>query len=278
LKKENVISIKNYITSKPAEAVLPFSNEKNVNLPQYQVYVMKPDELALTLLLAMGVFFAIGMLFYENVVLSAIFSLAGFSYIPIRKRELLRKKKEDLSLQFKDMLYFLSVSLSVGKSFETALIETQKSMAVIYPDNSCDIMLEIEIMNQRVLMNEPVEKAFYDLALRSEIEDIKNFADVIMISKRAGVNLVEVIKNSTEIIREKIEMRQEIDNLLAAKKLENKILSVMPFAMVIMLKETGSGFMDPLMTTLYGRVVMTIALILVFSGLIIARKIMDIEV
>ena len=46
-------------------------------------------------------------------------------------------------------------------------------MAVIYPDNSCDIMLEIEIMNQRVLMNEPVEKAFYDLALRSEIEDIK---------------------------------------------------------------------------------------------------------
>ena len=46
------------------------------------------------------------------------------------------------------MLYFLSVSLSVGKSFETALIETQKSMAVIYPDNSCDIMLEIEIMNQ----------------------------------------------------------------------------------------------------------------------------------
>jgi tight adherence protein B len=278
LKKENVISIKNYITSKPAEAVLPFSNEKNVNLPQYQVYVMKPDELALTLLLAMGVFFAIGMLFYENVVLSAIFSLAGFSYIPIRKRELLRKKKEDLSLQFKDMLYFLSVSLSVGKSFEMALIETQKSMAVIYPDNSCDIMLEIEIMNQRVLMNEPVEKAFYDLALRSEIEDIKNFADVIMISKRAGVNLVEVIKNSTEIIREKIEMRQEIDNLLAAKKLENKILSVMPFAMVIMLKETGSGFMDPLMTTLYGRVVMTIALILVFSGLIIARKIMDIEV
>ena len=173
MKKENVISIKNYITSKPAEAVLPFSNEKNVNLPQYQVYVMKPDELALTLLLAMGVFFAIGMLFYENVVLSAIFSLAGFSYIPIRKRELLRKKKEDLSLQFKDMLYFLSVSLSVGKSFETALIETQKSMAVIYPDNSCDIMLEIEIMNQRVLMNEPVEKAFYDLALRSEIEDIK---------------------------------------------------------------------------------------------------------
>lgn len=278
MKKENVISIKNYITSKPAEAVLPFSNEKNVNLPQYQVYVMKPDELALTLLLAMGVFFAIGMLFYENVVLSAIFSLAGFSYIPIRKRELLRKKKEALSLQFKDMLYFLSVSLSVGKSFETALIETQKSMAVIYPDNSCDIMLEIEIMNQRVLMNEPVEKAFYDLALRSEIEDIKNFADVIMISKRAGVNLVEVIKNSTEIIREKIEMRQEIDNLLAAKKLENKILSVMPFAMVIMLKETGSGFMDPLMTTLYGRVVMTIALILVFSGLIIARKIMDIEV
>lgn len=278
MKNEKIISLSNHIKAKSAEAILSLNKEKNMDLPQYQVYIMKGDELAITLLLAMGLFFIIGMLFYENVILSAILSLAGIIYIPIRKRELLRKKKEALNLQFKDMLYFLSVSLSVGKSFETALMETQKSVAVIYPDDTCDIMLEIEIINKRILMNEPVEKVFYDLARRSEIEDIKSFADVIMISKRAGVNLVEVIKNSTETIREKIEMRQEIDNLLAAKKFENKILSSMPFAMVIMLKETGSGFMDPLMTTVYGRVVMTIALIMVFSGLLLAQKIMNIEV
>ena len=109
-------------------------------------------------------------------------------------------------------------------------------------------------------------------------EDIKSFADVIFISKRAGVNLVEVIKNTNDTIREKIEIRQEINNLIAGKKLENRILSIMPFAMVIMLKDSSSGFLDPLMTTTFGHVIMTIALLMVMSGLIIAQKIMNIEV
>ena len=54
---------------------------------------MKPDELALTLLLAMGVFFAIGMLFYENVVLSAIFSLAGFHIFPSENGNYFERKE-----------------------------------------------------------------------------------------------------------------------------------------------------------------------------------------
>lgn len=239
---------------------------------------MKADELTIALLFSMGVCFLIGMLFYENIVLSVIFSLAGLLYIPMRKKEQLKKKKETLNIQFKDMLYFLSVSLSVGKSFETALLETQKSMSGIYPDKTCDIMVELEILNNKILMSEPVEKAFYDLARRTQIEDIKSFADVIFISKRAGVNLVEVIKNTNDTIREKIEIRQEINNLIAGKKLENRILSIMPFAMVIMLKDSSSGFLDPLMTTTFGHVIMTIALLMVMSGLIIAQKIMNIEV
>lgn len=254
------------------------NNEKTMNLPQYQVYNMKIDELIITLLLAMAICFLIGLIFYENIILSFLFSLVGIIYIPVRKKEQLQKKKEVLNIQFKDMLYFLSVSLSAGKSFETALFETQKSMLGIYPDKTCDMIIELEIMNKRILMNEPIEKVFYDLAQRAQIEDIKCFADVIVISKRAGANLVEVIKNTTDTIREKIEIRQEIDTLIAGKKFEHKILSVMPFVMVIMLKESGSDFLEPLMTTGFGRVIMTVALIMILVGQLIAQKVMNIEV
>jgi len=46
------------------------------------------------------------------------------------------------------------------------------------------------------MMNVPVEQALNDFAQRVQIEEVKSFADVFSISKRAGVNLVEVIKNT----------------------------------------------------------------------------------
>ncbi len=248
------------------------------DLPQYQVYVMKLDELLITLALAMGLCFCVGLLFYDSVLLAVLFSFVGILYIPFRRKEQLRKRKEVLHLQFKDVLYFLSISLSAGKSLETALMDTQKAFSGIYSDQDCDMLKELEIMNGRILVNDPVEHVFHDLAERSEIEDIKSFADVLMISKRAGANLVEVIKNTSETIREKVEIKQEIETLISGKKLEQKILSIMPFAMVFLLKSSNSGFLEPLMSTVYGHVVMTVALVMILIGQFIGYKVMQIEV
>ncbi len=253
------------------------NNEQVMNSPQYNVYIMKIDELLITLAIAMSLCFFVGLIFYENVILSGLFSLLGILYIPFRKKEQLRKRKNALSLQFKDALYFISVSLSAGKSLETAILESHKSMLGIYPDPECDIIKELEIMNRRILMNDPVEKVFTDLAERSQIEDVKSFAQVIMISKRAGANLIEVIKNTSDTIREKIEINQEIENLVAGKKLEQKILGIMPFAMVVLLK-TGSDYLEPLMKTTYGHIIMTVALLMILLGQFIANKVMSIEV
>ncbi len=251
---------------------------KPVQIPRYDVYDMKLKELAITLLLAMGFCFLVGLIFYENLFLSAMLAMAGIFYIPIRKKEQLRKRKEVLNLQFKDALYFMSASLSTGKSLETALLDAHKALAGIYPDPDCDIIREFEIMNGRSMMNEPVEKVFHDLADRSGIEDIKNFADVLLISKRAGANMVEVIKNTSATIGEKVEIRQEIETILAGKKMEQKIMTIMPFAMVFFLKTGSEDYLAPLMSTAYGHVIMTIALLMICLGQLISQKIMRIEV
>lgn len=246
--------------------------------PRYQVYVMKPQEFILTLLIAMGFCFLVGLVFYENLVLSLVLSLAGILSIPVRKKEQALRRREVLHIQFKDALYFLSVSLSAGKSLETGLMDAQRALVGVYPDQNSDILRELELMNRRILMNEPIEKAFYDLAERSGIEDIKSFADVLTISKRAGANLIEVIKNTSATIREKIEIRQEIETMISGKRLEQKILTVMPFVMILFLKSSSSDFLAPLMTTVYGRIVMTLALVMILIGQVIAQKVMRIEV
>lgn len=251
------------------------SNDK---IPDYRVYNMRPDELIFTLIMAMGACFLVGLIFYENIILSAILSLLGVFYIPKYKKDRLRKRKETLLIQFKDALYFINVSLSAGRSFESSITDTYKAMKGIYDDENSDMIQELKIMSHRILMNEPVESCFADLAKRSEIEDIKSFADVIMISKRSGANLVEVIKNTSQTISEKVEIKQEISTMIAGKKFEQKVLSIMPFVMVFFLKSSSPGFLEPLMNTSFGHFVMTIALAMIVSGVLLGQKIMHIEV
>lgn len=245
---------------------------------QYDRYRMKPEEFIITLLLAMGFFFMVGMIFYDNLVISLVLSGLGISYIPGRIKDLIKKRKELLKLQFKDALYFVSVSLSAGRSFEMALVDAERTLENVYPDKNADILMELELINARVMMNIPVEQALNDLAKRSHIEEIKNFADVFSISKRAGANLVEVIKNTSSLIREKIEVKNEIENFIAGKKLEQKILSLTPFVLVFVIKATSSDFLSPLFDTMPGRTVMTIALLMLLAGFLISKKIMNIEV
>jgi tight adherence protein B len=244
----------------------------------YDQYKMKPEEVILTLIVAMGFLFLVGQIFYDNLYLSLFLSLFGVFYLPVRKKALIRQRKNLLNLQFKDALYFISVSLSAGKSMETALIEAQKALKGIYPDGESDMLKELDLMNARILMSVPTEKVIQDFAERAQIEDIKSFADVFSISRRAGANLVEVIKNTSATIREKIEVKQEIENIITGKRLEQKILTVMPFAMVFFIKNTSDGFLDPLFTTLAGRIVMTVALGMIAAAWLISRKIMNIEV
>lgn len=247
-------------------------------IPNYDVHAMKTQEYVIVIVLAMGFLFLVGFIFYEHMIIAGILSLFGILYIPIRKKEQVKKRKEVLVMQFKDALYFLSVSLSAGKSLEIAFMDAQRSLANIYPDGSSDMVNELGIINHKLSINISVEEAVEDFAARAKIDDIKSFADVLSISKRAGANLIEVIKNTTMTLREKIEVRHEIENIIAGKKLEQKILAVMPFALVLFIKTTSSEFLLPLYATLAGRAIMTAALGLIAFGYFVSVKIMRIEV
>lgn len=248
------------------------------HIPDYRTYEMKLQELILTLIVAMGACFVIGLIFYENIIISLVLSFAGVFYIPVHKKELLRKRKDILRLQFKDALYFISVSLSAGKSLEMAVFDAFQSLRGMYPEDNTDIMVELNIIKQRLLMNEPIEKCFLDLAQRSDIEEIRSFADVIIIAKRSGANLVEVIRTTSVTISEKVEIQQEIVTMIAGKKLEHRVLCIMPFVLVFFLKTSSPGFLDPLIHTPIGNIIMTIALLMIAAGILLGKKIMRIEV
>ena len=64
--------------------------------------------------------FMLGYVFYRHPLPSLLLALFGSLYPRQRKKELIRRRKEELKLQFQQALYMLSTSLMQAKSLESA--------------------------------------------------------------------------------------------------------------------------------------------------------------
>ncbi|MFZ5645872.1 MAG: type II secretion system F family protein [Bacillota bacterium] len=250
----------------------------NNNLINYDVYVMGRQEKIRYALLAAGVLFLLSFVFFQSLIISLIFSLGGLYYPRYKCRDLTVQRKKELSLQFKNALYSLSSALGVGKSLESAFKSSLNDLKIIYPNEDAYIIREFEYICRRIEMNEPVEKALADLSKRSQIEDIINFTDVIAICIRTGGNLVEVVKNTSNIIRDKIETEHEIDMILSGKKYEQKLLNIMPVVFIALINLGSSGYTDTLYKSAGGYLLMAAALLILVASYAISKKILDIKV
>jgi tight adherence protein B len=268
---------------KKSTAAIQVKNSKDLEINKgmqadYNIYCMPVNERIISVLAAGAVIFTAGYIFYRSIVLSLLLIPLALIYPRFRTKDIIKKRKNELNLQFREALYSIASSLSAGKSIESAFKDAQKELSIQYPDAGTYIIMELEQINKRLEMNETIEEALADFATRSHLEDILNFADVFTICKRTGGNLVQVVRNTAEIISEKSEVRQEINVLLTEKRLEHKILNLMPLFIVLMLSTSAEEFMAPVFNEPIGRAAMTFSLMLFTAAYFISRKIMDIEV
>jgi tight adherence protein B len=205
--------------------------------------------------------------------------MVGGLYFPkIRTSQIITKRRAALTTQFKDMLYSLSSALSVGKSVEIGLRDALNDLAVIYPNPQTDIIVELSFIVRGLSMNETVENMFRQFAGRAHIGEIDNFVDVFTTCKRTGGDLMEIIRSTSAVIGDKIEVKQEISTLIAGKKFEFNILMVMPVVLVFLLTYSSGGYMEPVFVTLAGRVIMTLAIGIFVVAYLVGSKVMKIEI
>ena len=93
-----------------------------------------------------------------------------------------------------------------------------------------------------------------------------------------GGNLEKIIGHTTEILTDKMNIDREIKTITSQKKVEGRIISVMPLLMLLMLNIFSYSYIEPLYITLTGRLLMTAALAATFYGICLMEKISEIRV
>ena len=241
----------------------------------YNVYKMTLLERVKAFLIGFSMAFLGSYIMFRTLIMSIILGVIGGCFaMPIFNKYLLNKRKSNLLMQFRELLESLSNSFSAGKNTPDAFSDAQNDMVIQLGEKS-DIVKEVEIITTGLHNNITIESMLEDFATRSGLEDIESFAVTFAVANRLGGNLKSVIKESRDIINDKIEIEMEIETLITGKKNEINIMAVLPFAVVGMmgiLGDAGGGGNDPV----------TIATKIIALGLFgfayyIGRKITDIK-
>lgn len=216
-------------------------------------------------------------MFYENL----LFIIILLPYLPVflnrKKRKLLEERKWQLNIEFRDGVISLSSALNAGYSIENAFSEARKSLLHMYSDQAL-IVKEFEYMINEINMNKPVEEVVRNFGVRTGIEDINNFSEVFITAKRTGGDIIKIIKSTGKAIGDRIEVKREIATLVASKKFESGIMSVIPFAIIVYMRLFSKEFLSPLYNNIMGILIMTIVLIVYIIALIWSHKIVSIEI
>lgn len=224
--------------------------------------------------------FLIGMidcLFYRSIWGMIPLTFAIVPYMKIWLKGQIQKRQREFQLQFKDSLQSLAAALNVGYSVENAMKETKKDLSVMYPKDS-RIMQEFTYMIHQLNMNLPLEKVLEEWAQRTEVEEIESFVAVFVTAKRTGGDSISIIRNASHNICDKIDVRREIETMMTAKKLEFKVMIMIPLIILFYMRLSFPEFMEALYGNLMGIILMTICLLVYSVAYMWGRSIVDIEV
>ena len=123
-----------------------------------------------------------------------------------------------------------------------------------------------------------IEDVLEEFAKKSGVADIEYFAAVFRYAKRYGGDLIAIIRHTAETIREKNETYNEIQTIISGKKMEQKVMSAVPFFLLGYMKLTAWDFICPLYGNPAGVLMMSISLMVYIGADYIAGKIVEIEV
>lgn len=243
----------------------------------YERYHFSKKELVQHTVVYFGILLGVSWLFYHSFWAALIFSPGLRFFLKGRKAAVIKSRKNQLLVEFLTGIRAVANALNAGYSVENAMEEAWKESRKVYGEEGL-FTQEIGEMVRKVSLNETLESLWADLGRRSHLEDLENFAEIFSVARRSGGDLNEIIRNTAENIAKKAEVYQEIEVSLASKKMEQKIMCVIPFFILLYVDLGSPEFLEKLYHNELGVFIMTGCLCIYAAAFWWGRRIVEIEV
>jgi len=185
-----------------------------------------------------------------------------------RKRKARLHRFEEL---FPDALEFVSRSMRAGHAFSA-------SLEMIHREFQEPVAGEFRRTFEEHNLGLPIEIALQKLATRVPSLDVHFFVSAVLLQKRTGGNLAEILDKLAYVIRERFKLRGRIRAVSAHGRMTAAALSAIPMAVAILMFYTNPDYVKFFFKDDTGNIMLGAALFLQLVGYLIMKKIVNIEV
>lgn len=210
------------------------------------------------------------LLSFGQVMMAVAGGAIGAMLPPLALNIRIDRRRKKFNEQLADALVLISNSLRTGYSFLQAVDMVSREMPA-------PLGREFGRVFQEMNLGVPTESALDHLAKRIESTDLDLIITAVLIQRQIGGNLSEILDNIAKTIRSRLKLRGQIKTLTAQGRLSGYIVGGLPFALFGMITMINPGYMDILFTHPSGKYMLGAALFSQFIGMLIIRRIVDIE-
>lgn len=240
----------------------------------YCRYMWKKKEFVSVLLQATAIVLMLSYFFYRSIWAVIPLSGVGIVFFWWTGKKKAKQCREELELQFRECILSVAAALKAGYAVENAFLESRGDMRLLFGEDSL-IFKELELIRRGMIINITLEEQLEDLAVRSGCEEISQFSAIFSVAKKSGGSIPEIIGASAELIGQKADVAWEMQTLLSGRKLEQNIMKLMPFGILIFIGSSYPGYFDTLYHNLQGVVIMSVCLAIYLAAYVLGEKIME---
>lgn len=256
--------------------MIPSLRQQASNM-DYSIYQFSFKEIIIYGIEGLGIVGLIAYVFYRSITAFIVLSPISLAFMYQKRNELRDKRYLTLGFQFRELMNSMIASLQAGYSIENSFVHSHSDMTLLFGKNSY-IARETAVIIKGMRNNGNVEDLLFDFGMRSHEEDIKDFAEMFRIAKRSGGDLPRMIRQTADIISEKMDVRRRISTIISAKKMEQNVMNLVPFGIILYIDFSSPGFFDVLYHNLTGVIIMTLLLGIYLVAYMMAKRITNIKV
>lgn len=196
-----------------------------------------------------------------------------------KERENVRREKgqELFRKMFREWILLLASSLTAGYSMENALVQSYQELCLMFPKGGI-MQEELKMMLAKAGNNQRPEILFDELAEKYPYEEVQSFAEVFKAARISGGSLQTVIRGTAAQMAEIMDTRREIRTLLAARVYEQRIMSVMPAAVLLYIRLGSGEFLEGLYHNMTGVLVMSVCLGIYGAAYLMGKRMVQFEI
>ena len=182
-----------------------------------------------------------------------------------------QQRVELIDAQLDGFLLALANALKATPSLGDAFTSVQRLIAP-------PLQQEVELAVKEMRVGSTLDQAVLFMAGRIGSRQVDSALSALLIGRQIGGNLPKILDTTAGSLREMARLEGVVRTKTAEGKAQLWVLAVFPVVLMLAFNAVKDGYFDPLTESITGYVVVAFALVFWISSLVVARRILDVDI